>query len=512
MKNHHGGFMDFKRLASLLFLSLLALIPSRAQQAPTALPVNKEVPYYFPTGVQTTVDPILQRQEYIRYLDATMHCNQGNSSDFQTTMPEPGSVSVVTDVVSTSSVTENPAKMRIVLDHVIKMPDGSYRGTDLCHQFTVTEEQVKFAEADLVAVVKAASQEDYDFYKEIYGLAIEARAKKLGIPVKELTAELDESMPDRKGVSFREFNSLPKPSKASDFVPRELHLGFNIPLAGILGVTWLNTGVIYYNPDARIVDFLTGKPKVMAHEMVHCNINIEKFPMAEAFDAENLASVPEGLWAENELDLPSHSYFADVRELDEIYFNFDFAQMNKDIFKTDMAGNAVIDEKAYRFYYKQLDDVKKENLDFFRQVTIPEYYSDPVWWAAVNNIRGDKNSVFRMTMALHYNPTLLGGSKPTLEWLESNRELILQTAQSAFADAIKPSTRSGGSDDDMSEVPSYLVEQYNKMFTASERAHIQAYYTQNPDKLKALLKMKPQDAIQVLQTFKSNAAQKVIVQ
>lgn len=507
-----------RRLELVLFLLLAFVLPVFGQQGvailvptdatdPAPLHLTKELPYYFPQGIITTTDPILQRQEYMRFLTATNSCFQGSKDTFQETIPGSDSVTLQTDIVSTDSVTENPANLKIVFDHVVELPNGGYRVTDLCHQYIITAHQLVVAANDLQHVVREAAQDDYDYYSKTYQLALDARAKKLGIPVKELEAQLDESMPDRKDVTYREFNSLPKPSKVSDFVPRELHLGYNIPLGGILGVTWLNSGVIYYNPDARLVDFLTGKPKVMAHEMVHGNINIQKFPMSEAFDVENLASIPEGLWAENQLDLPSHGYFADLREIDEIYFSFDFDQMKKDTFKFDFAGNLVIDEKAYRYYYAQLDTIKKENLDFFQNVTIPEYYSDPLWWGAVNNIRGDKNSVFRMTMALHYNPTILGGAKPTLDWLESNRETITSTAEDAFRRGASPS--SGAMN--VSRVPASLLELYSKMFTSTERASIQAYYTKHPDQLQALLKMKPQDALQVLQGFK-NSAGKVTVQ
>lgn len=470
----------------------------------SCLPISsfaqKKAPYYFPPGVIQTSDPILQKQEYVRYLNATNACFQGNKADFDATLPEPGSVSVQTDIDSTSSITDPHAKMRIVMDHVVRI-GNQVRVTDLCHQYFITDAELKYAVDDLKQVVIEAAQADFDFYNTTYDLAIAARAAKLGIKKEVLVAQLDEKVPGYN-ITFRELHCLPKPMKVTDFIPRELHLGYNIPLGGILGVTWLNTGVIYYNPDARIVDWLDGRPKVMSHEMVHCNVNIEKFPMASAFDAELIASIPEMLWAEDHLDLPNHGYARDLRELAEIYFNFDFKQMEKETFVMDFAGNTVINEERYRYYYAQLQQVKAEMLKFYQTVTIPEFYSDPVWWGAINNIRGDNNTVFRITMADHYNPTLLGGSKETVQWLESHHDDIMDMATHATARALQGKGRDSDRGQMIQMVPSQLVNLYNQTFSASEKAKIEDYFTKHPEKLTEVMAMKPAEAIQFLMQFK----------
>jgi hypothetical protein len=486
-------------LTSLLIpVITVAQIPVKDQSGPTQ---TKELPFFFPAGIKTTTDPVEQRQEYQRYLVSTWACNQGNPNGMQNLMPEPGSVSVQTNVVSTSSVTENPAKMRIVLDHFVKMPDGRVRVTTLCNQYFITAEQEQVVEKYLTAHVIEAAGADNDFYATIMRLAITARAQKLGIDSASFEKSLDEPMLDNKTITYREFNRIPKPSKASDFVPRELHLGFNIPLGGILGVTWLNTGVIYLNPDSLVTDFLTGRPKVLQHEMVHNNINVEKFPMSEAFDVELMADMPIVLYQENQIDLPSHSYATDLREMFQIYFNDDFEQAEKQSVKIDLAGNTVIDEIKYRYFYAQHEQVKAEALAFFQTVSIPEFYSDIAWWGSVNDIRGDKNSVFRMTLAQHYNPTILGSSKESLDWAEAHRELILQTANKGFHDAL------GGSGDSMegendTHVPAYLIDLYEHMFTQQERTNIEAYYKAHPAELAKLKTMSPSELMELAKTFK----------
>jgi len=496
--------MRFKGL--FLGIMLLAMVSGvHAQVAPV-----KQVPYYFPPGIQTTTDAFLQRQEYLRYLAATWSCFQGNPNGLQSLVTEPGSYSVQTDIVSTSSVTNPHAKMRLIMDHVVKMPDGQIRVSTQCSQYFITQAQLDFAVKDLEDTVNQAAKDDYDFYNVVYENCITIRAQKLGISRDEFVKQLDDPMPDHADVTYREFNYLPKPVKVSDFVPRELHLGYPVKISGILGVTWLDTGIVYYNPDARIVDWLTGRPKVMSHEMVHNNVDFQRFPLSEGFDVEMMASLPEGLFPENKIDLPNHGYFDELREIDHIYFGFNFAKMQSDVLAMDLGGNQIINKERYDYYAKQLAEIQAENLDFFMHVAVPEFYSDPVWWSAVNQIRGDNDSVFRVMMALHYNPTILGGSKPTLDWLESNKELIMETAQQGFDAGLRPP--SSNSDESESDVPMFMIAQYESMFTPAERQTLEAYFHQHPDQLKVLIKMKADDALKLVGTILKSNPKEVPVQ
>src|SRR5271157_338046 len=490
--------MRFKGL--LIAIALLFIAGTASAQLPTAQSTDG-LPFYCPAGICHTSDPLKQGEEIMHALQATWVCSQGQGSGISFRLnPDPDSDTFKTNVVSTSSVTENPAKLTVVLDHYITLPDGTVRATSLCNQQIITKAQEKVVLDDLVKVTLEAAHVDHEYYVVTYDLAIAARAAKLGIPVKDLVAQLDEKVPGYD-ITFRELHHLPKPMKESDFIPRELHLGYNPPLGGILGVTWLNTGIIYYNPEARMLDFVSEVPAVMGHEMVHGNVNIEKFPMSEAFDAEFMACLPMMLMPSNITDLPDHGYLKELREIDEIYFGFDFKQMEKDIFKYDLEGNTVYDVANYKYYYGLLQTIKKENLDFFQHVSIPEFYSDPIWWGAVNDIRGDDNSVFRMTMALHYNPTLLGGSQKTMEWLEAHKDEINEIAKKAFAAGMAP--KSNGMM--MDNVPPQMIALYERSFTATERGRIEAYFTAHPEKLAELRKLPPSEALEFLSKFKSSA-------
>ena len=245
--------------------------------------------------------------------------------------------------------------------------------------------------------------------------------------------------------------------------------------------------------------------------LLHGNINLQKWPLSEAFDVELIASIPEMLYPENQTDFPSHGYAKDIRELAQIYYGMDWAEMQKQIVKYDFAGNIQYDDEKYLYYYKQIDQIKAEMLKFFVDVTIPEFESDPVWWSAVNDIRGDDNTVFRVTMADHYQICSLGGCAASDEWLNTHKDEILQIAKRAFA-AGMGKNRAGGDFGSSGHVTPWMVEQYNKLFTPAEQKNIETYFSQHPEQLKNLRTMSPAEAIVFMQRFKGSSLDKVVVQ
>lgn len=464
---------------------------------------KKELPFYFPPGIIESSDSVKQLQEYGRYLAATFYCFQGGVNK-ALLIAGNDSVSVQTDIESTSSSlnVDRPTKMKLVLDHFVRLPDGTIRVTSLCDQRIITEAQLRVAVNDLVAVVNAAADNNYAYYEKLTVFAEEARAKKLGMKVEELRKILPLRIPGYKEpITFREAHQLPRPMRRSDFVPRELHLGYNPPLTGILGVTWLNTGVIYYNPQARLLDYLNGKPKVMQHEMVHGNINLQHFPLSEGFDVELEASVPEALYPENQIDLFFHGYLNDLRTLTRIYFGLDFNQLRKEIARYDLAGNLLIDEQKMRDGSKKIDQAKAELFKFLRDTAIPEFYSDPVWWSALNDKLSNKNSVLWVMMSAYYNPTILGGEKETMQWYEAHVSEIREMAEKAYEESGKPAPVIRGS------LPAFL-EYYKNIFTKEEQRRIQLYFAENPHQLEKFADMSPEEIANFLMQFKKIPVQR----
>ncbi len=481
--------------------------------------VEIKLPFYFPAGVIQTKDPVKQMQEYVRYITATSYRFQGSGQGSQKLIPGSDSIVVETDIDSTSSVASSKSqKCRIVLDHFVRMSDGKIRVTQLADQFFITEEELKIVSDDLIQLTKEASQDNYEFYKELSDLAFKARAEKIlsttrqttqtssvtttSISTAEFTAlqkMLDEKDPLYGEVTLRELHYLPKRVQVSDFVPRELHLGYNPEIQGILGVCWLNSGVIYYNPQARILDYLTGRPKVLQHEMVHCNPNLEKFPLASGFDAELFAMFPEVFFEENKIDLFFHNYCEDLRELCEIYFGFDFAEAKRQIFKYNLAGSMLIDEAKYQEYSKRIEEIKKELSRVVKEHIIPEFYSDPLWWSSMHDKLRDSNGLFWIMMARHYRPTILGGSKDTSVWLSAHHEEIMEMAKDAF--------KKSGTEGRLSiavgntKVSETMLDELSRLLSSDEKRRIIQYFENDSTAGKRLEGMSINEAINFIRTI-----------
>ncbi len=482
--------------SALFLLSIcVSAIPSHAKD-------KRELPHYFPAGVIQTTDPVKQLQEYVRYLAATREKLNGAESP---SIAGSDSISLETDLESTSSAlnSEKPTKMKLVLDHYVRLSDGCIRVTFSNDQKCITEQQLKVVVDDLLAATKEAADLNYEFYNLVADIAIKVRAEKLGIPENQFKKVLDMKVPGYlHGITFRELHYLPKPMRRSDFVPRELHLGYTPQ--GVLGMAWLNTGVVYYSPQARVIDYLTKKPKVLQHEFVHNNINLQRFPLSEGFDVELMASIPEVLYDENQIDLFFHGYVGVPRELIRIYFGFNFVQARKEMFQYDLGGNVVINEKKFQEYSEKLLMIKEELREFFRNTVIPEFYSDPVWWSAMNEKRADRNSLFRIMMAAHYNPTILGSEKETMKWLEAREEEIREMSKKAFESSGLPEENS--SQASQVKIPHSLLQEYQRVFTEKERKHIEEYFRDHPDQLNELVKMPLPEVMKLLRSINQKRA------
>lgn len=496
-----------KKLTIVLILmcSMLFIISSEAQRGPQRRVVQrgvvqntqKELPFYFPEGMIQTSDPVDQFAEYQRFLAATSGCNQGDLMKSGTLLADNRAIKVETDIDSTSSITNNKAKLEVVFDNQVRVGD-KIRVTMLCGQQFITEDQFKIEKDDFIEYAIQARDADYEYYQDLTERAIKARAEKLGIKVDEFKKILDDKDPNY-GITFRELHRIPNPMKRSDFMPRELHLGYNTEIPGIFGVTWLNTGVVYINPQARMLDYLIGKPVVSQHEFIHSNSNMQKFPMSGGFDAELFASIPEMLIPEDQIDLFFHSYPRDLRELAWIYFGFNYKQVRKEITKFDFAGSVTVDEEKYRHYFSEQNRIKKEMYDFFRDVVLPEFYSDPLWWSAMNERRGDQNSIFRIMMAGYYDPTIFGGHVNTMKWLSTIPEDKLKDmARSSFEEQGDKSNDDFSSGMKNFKAPQFLIDQYKRLFTEKEQNSIREYFVKHLEVGERIMKMNFKEILKFL--------------
>ena len=462
-------------------------------------PSGKELPFYFSDvpGIMQTDDPIKQRIEYIKYLNATTLCVQSmNALSF---INDSNSIRVkVNDMDSTSSITDPSAKFEIVFDHFVRQGPDKIIVTTLCGQEIINDHQFEVVKNDFIEQMKIVSSMGFDYYGSLPDYVIKSHADRLGISEKDYLGELGNKIQGFGDVTVRDLNRVPPTFRKSDFVIRELHFGYNPAIFGVLGVAWLDTGIVYYNPQARIRDYLTGEPGVLLHETTHNNSKLQNWPFS-SIDTELMASIPEMLTPKNQIDFFSHGYAQKLRDLTFTYFGYNFSQAQDEIFLFDYGGNILIDENKYRENFKKLEIIKKELLSASKDV-IFEYFTDELWWSALNRRWGESTTMFDVTMALKYEPTILGGREQTQKWLATHDEEIKEGIKRAWDKTKQGSGNNGFSDQ---HVPQFIVEQYKRLFTEKEQEAIKEYFKKNPKAVEIISKMNVEDLLKFFSGFKS---------
>ncbi|MBI4087443.1 MAG: hypothetical protein HY434_01270 [Candidatus Liptonbacteria bacterium] len=469
---------------------LLALVALFALSTPVFAQPVKELPWYFPHGITPQPGDPFQMKNYLRYLASEWNCFQGNAHGLTWLIPGNDSLRFAFDgmggrekLVSTSSFTKSPADFTVVLDHYVRTGPDEITITTLCGQKVINNHQLQIVLDDFVGYAKRARDENAARWRDIEPKAVERRAKKLGVDPDDFRKYLDEKVPGTD-ITYREYNRLPKPSKHSDFMARELHLGFSPEISGIFGVAWLNTGLVYINPQARVWDYMAGYPSVLEHEMVHANVNFEEWPFVAGFDAELVASWLF-LLPENQLDFFFHGYMSFPREIAQDFFGLDFQEARRRIFKFDAAGAEIVDEAAWKDIFANVSIAQAEIFKAMHEGLI-ELYSDSLFYMAMNDFLGDDYTPFRIVMAANYDLTSLGGHQPTMAKLETDIEKIRGWARDALKE-LKGKKR----DNPMSamlegvHLPLSFVAAYKRL-NEREQQELRRYFERHPQELKDL--------------------------
>lgn len=423
-----------KKITGLISVFVFFVFVSAAQ-------AQEALPHFFPEGVKSTNIPAKQWQEWLRYYNAVKQALADPHGFW------PGFVQGSDTIVLEKEYFGQ--KTKVVFDNYIcegKLNrngcDGKIRYQSFEGQTYVTQEQFRVVEKKFDDfAVRAVKDVDFPFWKGLFGAAIADAAKAEGKTVDEFLKHLDREDPYNPGIAFRELRHIFNELEEKDFVPyREIHFGLTPEFTSVLGVAWLNAGVVHYTPVAMILDHLLGNPEVLAHEFVHTNPKLQNMPLGWGFDLETMASISEMLLENDHLHLWNHSYAADFREYTQVFCGFRFDQARDEIVKrpTWMSmGNVVIDEEKFNEYSLKLNQCKQA-LRVALRTGVEWLYSNSLYWSAMNDKTVDDNFVFRVAMSAMYNPTLLGGGAETMKWLAPRTDRIKQMMNKAWEDSGKP--------------------------------------------------------------------------
>lgn len=455
----------YKKITGLIsvFLFFVSVSSSYAQEA---------LPHFFPEGVRKNAPKAAAEQweEWARYANATVNDLASQQGRYF--------------IIGKSRFVERTyfgQKVKIVFDqHVCEninsltnsgtCKDGERtRYTSFGGQYFITEKKFQETVDFTDIAVKEAVEINYSFWGQLERDAVAIASKADGKTEDEFRKYLDRKDPLNPNMTFRDLRHIPPVVERKDFVPfRELHIGVAPEFPSVLGVAWLNTGIVYYTPVAMIRDYLMDAPVVLAHEFVHTNKKLQGIPLVWGFDAETLASIPDMLITNNYLDIWNHGYAAKFRKHIWTYFRFDFDQAKKEIVKTSLIGNLRIDQAKLDEYSQKMEVAKAEFRDAFKRV-IAQFYSTPVWWTALNDKLVDNNSVFEVMMAAMYNPTLLGGEEATTKWYLTNEPKIKRWTDEAWKES--------GSTANENNVGAAVSEEKRERRTATlVLSHIQSQY------------------------------------
>lgn len=248
---------------------------------------------------------------------------------------------------------------------------------------------------------------------------------------KDKVLKEDEKLSDKlaiqleSGLSVGDAMYIPD-IKQADFVPKKFIYG---PIPA-LGMCYLNSGWVYYDPKARILDYMDPIPNILIHECEHRNTKLQRMPFAFAFDAETWASLPI-MEKSDPLQFLVHPYYEDVRGVSKVLFGFDSkVAFEKSFFVTE--GGVQPDKKRLTEYISNIKKISTVIQNTALEEFIPEYYSHFSFWSTVNDKLKDKNAAFKLYMYMNYEPTVLGGAMPTRKWLEKNKVVIEDAAKEAL--------------------------------------------------------------------------------
>lgn len=405
--------------------------------------ISKELPHYFPPGLAKTTDPPHKQFEYFwTYVAAThqhLQSPQGRRTFSQ-------SMKVEREIQG--------KKLTFVFDPWWQVGD-KYYFYDFGQVREISEKEWEIARDDFIEYIAEAIDVDYEYHKLIPDLAIEIKAKDSGISVPELQQKLQKKIPGVPSVTFGGMQQILQGLKKSDFVLKEIHLGYG----DWWGAVWLNTGVGYVTLQGRIGDYLRGRPLIAIHELCHANPKLQNYPISSYVDVELMASVPEAFLPEDKISTPYHSYLREVRGWIKTYFGLDLDRARDEIILWDHAGNLRIDPERFDFYAEKLEKIKAELSSFFRQKALPRYYADPIFALTINESLRDNIGIFRIMMALNYDLTGLEGHGPTMSWLKVEHPKIMNAAHRAYEKSRKVAWDKDGNGDQNHRQPSLLVRQ-----------------------------------------------------
>ena len=423
-KNVNSGRKSFlktlkKGLANIILATTITVAPATAAYtllAPTTAYAKECTPHYL-KGLPLPKNKLEGMLEKDRVYNTLL-----------TKYPEEPRVGVINGSIELDTKIHG-VNVHMTFPNYVRM-NGKVRHYHALGIDTYTEEEFQCIIKDHREYITKAAELAMKDYETTFDKIINAQEsvlKKEGA-LKEsenLKSMLDKEIPDYNGLKLRDILFTPD-IKLQDFVPSRYYFGE----IAALGVTYFNTGIIDIDPKARVLDYLNEWPTILIHEMTHNNPKIQGYPLLSTFDAELWASFPM-LVKDDMGHFMKHGYLKDIRKMSKILFNFDSELAFEDLISLELMMGTEIEStdnyKKLRGYMQKVTEISQAIKDVAFNDYIPEYYTHPLYYMALNEFLKDDNASFKLIMYKNFEPTLLGGPEKTRDFVQENIELIKVT-------------------------------------------------------------------------------------
>ncbi len=377
-------------------------------------------PHYIPDGYETTSSGEDQADQYYRLLNFACLANAANS-----------------ELINAQTITRQVTYKGNVVNYIFNVYHKDSQGRiyyyDACGQTQLDKQKLEQSILYFIQNSEDAARYAAEFHKGKQKRFLVQISRETGMSEDEIIRMMKKTDPvsGNSNITFADTFDFPKDQDWMDFLTqvKEIHLAHTPE--NYLGLTYSDTGACFISPALMIADYITGKPVRLGHELMHANREFQKMPYLNFFDFETMASVPSLLMPDDGFFFITHSYARRLRPFIRAYFNLDLDRAENEIFPVTLAGSRVMNHEKFRIWAIEIEKVKIELLNFFRRIddelTVHRWY-----WFALHEKLGDNLAIFKIMLALMYEPTGLGGQNSTAKWILKHKGEITDDAEAAF--------------------------------------------------------------------------------
>ncbi|MBI2635113.1 MAG: hypothetical protein HYW79_01040 [Parcubacteria group bacterium] len=263
-------------------------------------------------------------------------------------------------------------------------------------------------------VIRSAANENTKYFKamKFFEKTMAKRAAVLDDPdyIKRASEPIKNTLLNTEDI-------LPVPHvRTEDFLPDLFLFGPGSMFGGmtLIGLPQ-SERVVFLDMRAAMADYIRGGQSTAAHEFVHVNKYLQNFAMGAYFDVEIFAEMATGVWQADLFSYFWHPYYAHWRDLANIYFGYDTREVQQRLFPGEVIEDfSVVDinRKEFEENAMRVEAIAGEFKGFIEKLYV-EFYSDPLFWSAVNTKFCDKAATLRIMFALYYEPAGLFDPKKT---------------------------------------------------------------------------------------------------